>query len=210
MAGDPLIPMDGREGECRAKLSENRRRELSVFLEKRRTSNRTNRENCWIKVLISVAYGIEYYKNGVIIFTGQEKVDCPNCGGGLQVRNTCHRKLRTHQGTRVYRLRVMKCTKCGKSHRELPQWIVPYKRMDAASLVNLAQTPRKTHLHQASTNTWKRVRRWMAWFLRYTRKRFGKAPAALPKLKLQKFLSLVQRAVNIGGWVQHRLGQSKS
>lgn len=160
--------------------------------------------------MISVAQGTAYYKNGVIIFTGQEKVRCPDCGGNLRVRNTCHRKLRTAQGIEVYRLRVMGCLGCGKTHRELPHWMVPYKRMDASSLASIAQAPQKEHLRQASTNTWLRVKGWMAWFLQYAQRVIG-SQNVHPRIRTgapeeERFCCLVRLLVNRGRWSQHRFG----
>lgn len=168
-------------------------------------------KNFGSKVLISVTQGITYYKNGVIIFTGQEKVGCPDCGGDLRVRSTCHRKLRTAQGIEVYRLRVMGCLGCGKTHRELPNWMVPYKRMDASCLVSIAQAPQKEHLRQASTNTWLRVKRWMAWFLQYAQKVISSQniqPGTWPSApQRERFCHLVRLLVNRGRWPQHRFEQ---
>lgn len=165
-------------------------------------------KNCGSKVLISVAQGITYYKNGVIIFTGQEKVGCPDCGGDLRVRSTCHRKLRTAQGIQVYRLRVMGCLGCGKTHRELPHWMVPYKRMDASCLVNIAQAPKSEHLRKASTNSWIRIKGWMACFFRYAqrivRSRNEHQRTCFGAPEKERFCYLVRLLVNRGRWIQHR------
>lgn len=114
------------------------------------------------------------------------------------MRNTCHRKLRREEECRIYRLRVMICTTCGKTHRELPQWIIPYKRMDAALYCKIAQTPRERHLEVADTNTWTRVQKWIRWFL------LEMQAVRQANMSSHDWMEEIQRMVNSGKWVQHR------
>ncbi|MEG1884379.1 MAG: hypothetical protein RR224_11785, partial [Clostridia bacterium] len=65
------------------------------------------------EVMVIVAHGYVCIKDGVTIFSGSEAVPCPVCSGRLTVHGTCRRKLRTKEGTREYRLRVMECSACG-------------------------------------------------------------------------------------------------
>lgn len=163
------------------------------------------------EIMISVAQAIEYCKDGIYVFTGTEVVPCPVCGGRLRVRNTCHRKLRREEECRIYRLRVMICTTCGKTHRELPQWMIPYKRMDAALYCKIAQTPRERHLEVADTNTWTRVQKWIWWFLLELQAvRQAKISShdwvekTVEDLSCQEWMGEIRRLVNSGKWVQHR------
>ena len=119
------------------------------------------------KVMISVSQGIAYCKGEIIIFTGNERIPCPVCGGELKVRGTCERKVIRREGAQTCRLRVMECGNCGKTHRELPSFIVPYKRMDAEILSEVAEISEEEHLEKAESSTWRRVRAWITWFLQY-------------------------------------------
>ena len=87
--------------------------------------------------MISVAR-FEKARNGEITrIYGQEEVVCPVCGGALKVHGTCIRKVRQGDHTHQYHLRVMECRCCGKTHRELPEGIIPYKRHGLNSLCEM-------------------------------------------------------------------------
>jgi hypothetical protein len=50
----------------------------------------------------------------------------------MVVRDTLDRiVVRQEQGRCVYRIRRMKCTQCGRIHRELPDFVLPFKNYDA-------------------------------------------------------------------------------
>jgi len=117
-----------------------------------------------------VAPGTELCKDGEIIFTGTEQVPCPICGGELKVHGTCKRKLETEDGENLlYRLRVMECKQCGRTHRELPAGrIAGYKHKSIPFLVKISEAKHSEHLKYAETSTWCRICLWMSWFLRYT------------------------------------------
>ena len=166
--------------------------------------------------MIIVAHGFECIKDGVIIFSGNEEIPCPVCGARLSVHGTCLRKLRTEDGVRKYRLRVMACRSCGRTHRELPGNIVPYKRMDVSRIAAIAESDAQEHLKITETSVWQRVCVWVSRFLWYARNileslrmsagRFmtiedGAAPAD----RLAYFVRLV---ANSGNWIQHRSAQT--
>ena len=159
--------------------------------------------------MISVAQGVEYRKSGIIFFTGSEEIPCPVCGGQLRVHGTCRRKLQTKEGVDVYRLRVMECKACGKTHRELPEGIVPYKRMDAKLLGSIAEDPGAGELEAPDISTWDRVKAWVKRFLAYARHileeqriAYGKAFATIPAgHSLSRQLAYyVRLVVNSGNW----------
>ena len=66
------------------------------------------------------------------VIVGTENIPCPDCEGDLKPYDTCKRHV-THLddeevGHRVlYVLRRLQCENCKKTHRELPNFIVPYK-----------------------------------------------------------------------------------
>ena len=163
--------------------------------------------------MISVAHGTEYRKGEIIIFTGAEEIPCPVCGGQLRVHGTCTRKLRRRDGIDVYRLRVMECKSCGKTHRELPAGIVPYKRMDAQQISNISEIQEEKDLEDTEVNTWMRVKEWVMWFLAYALNVLKSLQTILgnefptvssgdcPCRQLVYFVRLV---ANSGNWPQHR------
>ena len=70
--------------------------------------------------MISVSRFTLFRKGTELIVTGLEDIPCPNCGGNLCVHGTCKRKLKVLSGeTYTLRLRVMECSMCRKTHREL-------------------------------------------------------------------------------------------
>jgi len=162
--------------------------------------------------MIIAAHGTEYFKNGLIFFTGTNNIVCPDCGGKLNVHGTCRRKIKSHTTEKVYRLRVMECVRCGKTHRELPSGFIPYKRMDAQLISEIAEASPAEHLMLAESSTCRRVKIWVAWFLQYARKLLSRIEAAAPCFLIKQtaggltshLVYLAILTVNSGNWIQHR------
>lgn len=163
--------------------------------------------------MISVAQGTEYRKSDIIIFTGTEEIPCPICRGELRVHGTCRRKVRRENGEEVYRLRVMKCKECGKTHRELPAGIVPYKRMDAQLLCAISEVSKEGNLEETEVSTWKRVKDWVTWFFAYAQAVLQSVEVSLGQTiptspcddpLSRKLTYYVRLVVNSGQWIQHR------
>lgn len=160
-----------------------------------------------------IANGYEYHKDGLIYFTSQEEIPCPGCAGKLYVHGTCKRKLRTgNDGVKLYRLRVMECRVCGKTHRELPGNIIPYKRMDLESVSGLAQISHVDNLNNLEASTWRRVRTWMLRFLAYAIELLNcpceedrDFPSLTPECAHEYLAYGIKRVVNMGQWIQHCL-----
>lgn len=56
---------------------------------------------------------------------------CPDCGGDLKHYDKIFRLVRTEGGKRRHvKIRRLRCTRCHKIHRELPEFIFPYKQYD--------------------------------------------------------------------------------
>ena len=160
-----------------------------------------------------IANGDEYHKDGLIYFTSREEIPCPGCAGKLYVRGTCKRKLRTrNDGVKLYCLRVMECRECGKTHRELPGNIIPYKRMDLESVSGLAQISHADNLNDLEASTWRRVRIWTLRFLAYAIGLLNcpcsedrDFPSLAPERAREYLAYWVKRVANGGRWIQHRL-----
>ena len=53
---------------------------------------------------------------------------CPVCGEPLSYRDSCERTMRLEGGVRrKFLIRRLKCSSCGRLHRELPDCLAPYK-----------------------------------------------------------------------------------
>jgi uncharacterized Zn finger protein len=56
---------------------------------------------------------------------------CPNCGGELKYYDTVKRIIKGRRGKISWiRVRRFVCANCGKSHRELPNCLTPYKHYE--------------------------------------------------------------------------------
>jgi hypothetical protein len=160
--------------------------------------------------MISVSQYNLICKDGIWIVTGTEAIPCPICGGDLYVRGTCRRFLRRPDESKdMYRLRVLCCKTCGRSHRELIDEIVPYKRHSVDAICTMQEKPDEC-LPEPSVRL--RVIAWLCWFLRYaaqikeslrlTGVNMTEPPGDLLRRRLMHYVRLV---VNSGNWVQHRL-----
>ena len=66
----------------------------------------------------------------ITMITTDERI-CPKCGGQLKYYDSVKRFVRTkNRTTKLIILRRMRCTKCGKLHREIPKFIIPYKEYE--------------------------------------------------------------------------------
>ena len=125
-----------------------------------------------------------------MIVTGMESIPSPCCGKKLVIHGTCTRTLKGLPG--IYeklRLRVMECTDCGRTHRELLEGTAPYRRYSVELLCaifeqaqdvdgsveladNLTQTDFSTEENTedgiiCEPNVQKRITEWVSWFLAY-------------------------------------------
>ncbi len=56
---------------------------------------------------------------------------CPDCGGRLRYFDKTLRIVRTkNRKSKWIKIKRLKCTECGKIHRELPLFIFPYKQYE--------------------------------------------------------------------------------
>ena len=159
-----------------------------------------------------ITHGSRYRKHGIVFFTGEEDIYCPICGGSLKVHGTCRRKLITKNGAEVYRLRVMECRRCGRTHRELPDEIIPYKRHNVELVEAIAESGPGNHETITDHSTWRRITLWVMWFLQYARNVMEglKIVAAGSQTEFSgesdypSLTYFVRIVVNSGNWVQHR------
>ena len=68
-------------------------------------------------------------RNKIFLIESNAISYCPICGEPLIYRDSCERGmlLEGHERRR-YQIRRLKCPKCGKLHRELPDFLAPFKQ----------------------------------------------------------------------------------
>ena len=60
---------------------------------------------------------------------------CKRCGGDLRYYDSVRRMIRTKGGHKCWiKVQRLKCDDCRKIHRELPDYIFPYKHYDAETI----------------------------------------------------------------------------
>ena len=161
-------------------------------------------------VMISIVHFKTERKGKLLKIISLELVPCPRCGGELFTRSTCRRKAVNSAGnTDLYQLRVLKCRCCGKTHRELPAPLVPYKRYDAEAIACITSEPETAPCNH---RTIRLILGWLSWFLDYAKHIFESQRMSLPipltmpsgLSKQQELLSLVRLVVNSGNWSHNR------
>lgn len=65
---------------------------------------------------------------------------CPNCGGELKYYDHVKRLVRTKYGRKnKVDIRRFRCKQCGTMHRELPDYIFPYKQYEADIIIGVIE-----------------------------------------------------------------------
>lgn len=68
------------------------------------------------------------------------KTLCPKCGGKVVYYDSVKRIVRGKYGKkRNVRIRRMKCSKCNSIHRELPDFLFPYKHYEADIIIGVIE-----------------------------------------------------------------------
>lgn len=68
----------------------------------------------------------------------ESKSTCPKCGGQLKYYDTVKRIVRTKYGVKnKVDIRRFRCQKCSAMHRELPDFIFPYKQYEAEIIIGV-------------------------------------------------------------------------
>ena len=106
----------------------------------------------------------------------------------------------------------MECRRCGRTHRELPDEIIPYKRHNVELVEAIAESGPGNHETITDHSTWRRITLWVMWFLQYARNVMEglKIVAAGSQTEFSgesdypSLTYFVRIVVNSGNWVQHR------
>lgn len=68
------------------------------------------------------------------------ELTCPYCGGNLKYYDNVKRLVRTKgRASKRVKIRRLKCMKCGAMHRELPDYILPYKQYEAEVIMGVLE-----------------------------------------------------------------------
>ena len=185
-------------------------RNLTSFmpLPRKQTMNGNEVSSTW--VMISLTHFKAERKGDLIVIISQEIIPCPCCEGDLFVRGTCRRQAINSTGLKDhYRLRVLQCRNCRKTHRELPFPLVPYKRYDGEAITYIENTPSDAPCCIRSVTL---ILGWLDWFISYANHVSESLSlmlsVPLPKtsgiVQLSDFMSLVRIVVNSGNWSHNR------
>ncbi len=145
-------------------------------------------------VMVSLSRFRKKYKGDLIIVVAQEILSCPCCEGDLFVRGTCRRQAINSAGSKVqYQLRVLQCRDCRRTHRELPDPLVPYKRYDGEAITYIENDPSNA---PSSIRSVPLILGWLAWFNSYANHICESQSLILPaplsktsgKTRLQEFI----------------------
>lgn len=65
---------------------------------------------------------------------------CPRCGGQLKYYDSVTRTVRTKYGLKnEVNIKRFRCIKCSSMHRQLPDFIFPYKQYEADIIVGVVE-----------------------------------------------------------------------
>ena len=93
---------------------------------------------------------------------GAEQVPCPCCGGKLGIIGSRRRvSIDTDSNKKIYIIRRLGCTCCGRTHSELPDFIIPYKRHLSSTIETVITGDEQQTVIADETTRW----RWRDWFI---------------------------------------------
>lgn len=65
---------------------------------------------------------------------------CPYCGGEIKYYDSVNRIVRTKRRiTKKIKIRRLRCLNCGAIHRELPDFIFPYKQYESEIIMGVCE-----------------------------------------------------------------------
>jgi len=110
------------------------------------------------------------YKRGTeYVVVGEEtELFCPFCHGVLKYRDSRIRKIILADGShKEVRVRRLRCTCCHRVHKELPDFIQPYKRYVREVIQAVLDHVSFSVAAENST-----IARWLSWFRKWKEKPF--------------------------------------
>lgn len=81
----------------------------------------------------------DIFKEATYVITDDISI-CPGCGGLLKYYDSVKRITRTkNRGTKIIKIRRLRCCSCGAIHREIPETIFPYKQYEAEVILGVLE-----------------------------------------------------------------------
>ena len=151
-------------------------------------------------MIIITKFRLEVNKDGKKYVVSQEQLPCTICGGHLAFKDYRLRIVRrSSEDAEFIMIRVLYCVDCNKSHRELPDFLLPYKHYTAQAVE--AANDRKKAECSAEERT---VKRWRAWFKRirtYLAAAIVAALSTFEKIRLSALYPLDALHAAGSGWL---------
>ena len=116
--------------------------------------------------MIIVARFHQKVKDGILEITGYDAF-CPACKELLDFHARCSRFVRIESGEKRIEvsIRVLHCASCGHFHRELPDFIAPFKHLSLELIAEIYDGTAENAAVDGSTII--RLRYWVDWILKY-------------------------------------------
>lgn len=67
-------------------------------------------------------------KGEICKYISRHAVQCPKCGARMRVHGTYCRTIEHSCSVSECTFRVLSCASCRETHREIPAWVMPFKR----------------------------------------------------------------------------------
>lgn len=152
-------------------------------------------------------YSLDRKSNSEILYVKSfETVPCPYCSGVLMVSGSRNRQLVESDGFKVtLRIRVLQCDNCERTHRELPDVIIPYKRYSSEAIEEiLTEEETETGLDEypCEQRTAVRIKLWFYLLSSYFEATIY-ALQELYKIKLPLILPFYPLSAQPAGWLKH-------
>ena len=135
-------------------------------------------------------------------------------------------------GNAILRLRVMECSKCGATHREMPNGLIPYKQYSAdmfcaictghlpesdeddLSVDKFTSQERKDHaddIFMCDISIRQRIMKWLSWFLACVQAmdEIHSDQISISESICGKLKSYIRVIVNSGKWKQHHFAMTR-
>ena len=122
--------------------------------------------------MISISQFRKNVKDDFIQIFCDEDVFCPVCLGNLNKHGWCHRDLKEEDGVVHYYLPVLYCKRCNRSHRALPNFMIPYKRYYADAFAEIYDHPNEPYsLNNGVDEThFRHMRAWVCAFVAFAKR----------------------------------------
>lgn len=110
---------------------------------------------------------LEKVKDGICKITGTQETTCPECGKLMRSHGRCLRYvIFPYVGRLVFSLRVFFCRDCHRYHRELPDFIIPYKHHCVETYAEVYDKEPNELECEVDEKTIRRIRAWVTEFMK--------------------------------------------